>query len=429
MTQVYLHAFKRIAMDKHILNILLLFPHFYTPKDASGIRSWQIGRFLAQRGHNVTIIAPGVNLRTGKLYPEIRGKLFVELKVEGLKLIRVRNLTDFRKNAIKRISFELIYALLAFLRSMFIRHLDIIVAAYPPPILPFFGYILSRIRGIPLVFEVRDLMADALSATKYVRSKFIIETAKKLELFIARHCEHIISVSPGIINVMTKKGIKSNKFSLVTNGYEPELFDNIDFSINAREEFGWKNKFVIIYAGGLTQSYDIPTLLRAAKRLRNREEILFVIIGEGDRKSEYITYCRTNKLKNCQFINAQSRDKMPAILSEANVGVHLFPDDPLWSYVLGNKTFDYLASGLPIIYAGRGDTADLIRRAKAGIVVKPEDDEALANAILWLLKNKKQAETMGMKGRIFVKRYYRRDRLLPKFEEVLINVAKKYVSF
>ena len=52
-----------------------------------------------------------------------------------------------------------------------------------------------------------------------------------------------------------------------------------------------------------------------------------------------------------------------------------------------------------MLYAGTGDTADLIREAQAGLVVKPEDDQQLAGAIMWCKVNPEEAESMGARGR------------------------------
>jgi len=260
------------------MNILLLFPHFNPPELSSNLRSWEIGGYLAKQGHNVTVFAPGVNMRTGELFPELRGKLYKKSYINDVTLIRTRTLTRFRGSPLRRIMFEFIYAFLVFLRSLFLSKIDIVVVSYPPAMMPIFGLIIGKIKRVPLIFEVRDLMAEFLLATGYVKSSMFIKLALQIEKYVAKSCDYIIAVTPGIKRILLSKGILSNKITIVTNGYEQALFSQADYSINARSEFGWDNKFVVVYAGGLTQSYDIPTLLRAACRLKHNNEVLFVII-------------------------------------------------------------------------------------------------------------------------------------------------------
>jgi glycosyltransferase involved in cell wall biosynthesis len=405
------------------LNILLFFPHFNSPEQAGSMRSWQIGRFLARRGHRVTVFAPGVDLRSGELFPEVRGKLYAELQVDGVRLIRPYSLPQFRRSALHRLSFEVIYAFLSTAMALRVGKVDVMVAAYPPAVTPFFAFVLARILRVPYVFEMRDLMAEALSATGYVKVRLFNQLALRIENYIAGQSDHVVCVTPGIRRVLRSRGINGEKITVVTNGYEPEVFEAANYSWDPRERYGWADRFVVVYAGGLTQAYDLPTLLRAAERLKNEQDILFVIIGEGERKQEYEDFCMVRSLSNVQFIGYQRRKVMPNFLKAADLGVHLFRDHPLWTIVLGNKTFDYLASGLPMLYAGRGDTADLIQKAEAGMVVAPENDKELAEAIIWFKNNRGKSEAMGRNGRDYVTTYYNRHTLLETFEKVQLKVV------
>lgn len=407
------------------LNILLLFPHFDSLEQSGSMRSWQIGRFLASRGHNVTVFAPGVDSRSGELFPEVRGKLYWESQVDGARLIRPYSLPHFRRSAFRRLGKEIVYGILAVLKSFTISNVDIVVAAYPPAVTPALAYLMARICQVPIIFEIRDLMADALSATRYVKSGLFNRIALFVEQYIAKHSDHVICVSQGIKRIIQSRGVDESRITVVTNGYEPEVFEAADYSWNPRERFGWEDRFVVIYAGGLTQSYDIPTLLRAAKLLRNEKDLLFVIVGEGDRKQEYQQFCREHSLDNCQFIGRRPRREMPVFFAAADLGVHLFPDNPLWAYVLGNKTFDYLGSGLPMLYAGTGDTANLIREAQAGLVVKPENEQEFAEAIMWFKTHPVESRAMGRRGRDFVMKHYLRPKLSQTFESTLLKVVRR----
>lgn len=407
------------------MNILLLFPHFNTLEQASSLRSWQIGRFLARQGHDVTVFAPGVDLRSGEAFPEMRGRLYSESDADGARLIRVRSVSHLRRSAKRRLAFEVVFAVLACLRALFVRKVDVVVVAYPPAVIPIFGYFTARLRRKPVIFEVRDLLADNLLATKYVKAGLFVRLAKAAEQFVVRHCDHIIAVSNGIKKFLVEDGCSPEKISVVTNGYEPEVFEAADYSHDLRQEFGWGDRCVVVYAGGLTQAYDIPTLLRCAERLKEHEDLLFAIVGEGDRKEEHKRFCSERGLTNCQFIGYQPRKRMPVLLAAANIGVHMFKADPLWAYVLGNKPFDYLGSGLPMIYAGIGDTAELIENSGGGLVVTPEADDELAAAILRLKENPQEAEAMGEKGREYVLKHFNRRDLLGAFELVLQEVANR----
>lgn len=407
------------------LRILMLFPHFNTPEQASSLRSWQLARLLVQKGHSVTVLAPAVDISTEQVLPEARGKLYSESVVEGTRLIRVYTVSRFRSSARKRLLFESVYAGLAGLRALVLGSVDVIVVAYPPAVLPVVALVVAKLRRKPLVFEMRDLMADALEATGYVSSRMLIRTARAAESLVLRFCSGVISVSPGIAKALISRGVSEDKISIVTNGYEPEAFDGADLTWNPREAYGWGDRFVVVYVGALTQSYDLPTLLRCAKRLQGEDDILFVVIGDGDRRTELERYCRDQGLKKCQFLGRRRRKEIPTFLAAADVGVHMFPDHPLWEYVLGNKLFDYFGSGLPVVYAGRGDMADLIERAHGGLVVPPEDAEKLAEGLLFLKSHPREAKAMGERGRRFVLEHYHRRDTAARFEAALVRLLRE----
>lgn len=399
--------------------ILLLFPHYNNLDEASSLRSPQIATYLVGKGYDVTVFAPGVNLRSQKILPELVGKLYSDIYVDGVRVIRPRSLQKFRRSFFHRLAFEALFALGVAALLFKVKRPDVVMGAYPPALLPQIGLIFCRLRRIPFIFEVRDLMADALLANEYSKSRIFNKAAVFVENLIYKYCSHIVTVSDGIKRIIVEKGYEPEKITPVKNGYEPQVFEQADHSLKPRVAFGWGEKFVAIYAGGLTQSYDIPTMLATAERLIDNMDILFVIIGDGHKKEEYKRHCKDKGLENVQILDSLPRKSMPALLSSANVGLHLFPDDPLWSYVLGNKPFDYLGSAIPMIYCGTGDTAELIVNAEAGFVVHPERPAELVEKILWLKDNPKEANAMGERGRVYVQTEFNRFKLLEKLEDVL----------
>jgi glycosyltransferase involved in cell wall biosynthesis len=405
------------------LRVLLLFPHYGSLEEATSLRSSQIGIFLARKGHQVTVFAPGVDIRTERLLPELSRRLYSDKMIDGVRVIRPRCIENFRRSMLRRLMFEIFFAFGVIALLFRISRPEIIVGAYPPAVLPSAGLLISKILRVPYIFEVRDLMADALSANQYSKSLLFNKISAWVENVIYKRSTHIVTVSNGIKKRIITKGISSKKITPVINGYEPQVFQHADYGFQPREKFLWQDRFVVIYAGGLTQSYDIPTLLKAAELTKERKDILYVIIGEGERKRDYVDHCRRMSLSNVQILDSMPRKMMPALLSSANVGVHLFPDNPLWSYVLGNKPFDYLGSGIPMIYCGTGDTAELILNARAGFVVHPERPRDLVEKILWLRDNPGEAAAMGARGREFVEKHFNRFKLLEEFNDIILNIA------
>jgi len=407
------------------LKILLVFPHYDSPDRPGSVRSWQIGRYLAGRGHDVTVIAPGVDMLSALLFDEMKGKLYAESQVDGVRLIRVYSLPQFRRSALHRLLFEIVYGTLAVLKFFVIPGVDIVVASCPPAVAPYMAYLMARIRRVPFVFEVRDFMAGALFANKYIRLDWFRRVAEWAERYLATHSDHVIAAGRSMERILCSRGVDESRMTLVEQGYEPEVFEAADYSWDPRQRYGWGDRFVVAYVGALNQTVDIPTLLEAAKRLQTEDSLLFVIVGDGQRKREYQQFCDDNSLDNCQFIGSQPRRQVPVFLAAANLGVNMLRDDPLWEYYVGNKVFDYWGSGLPILYSGIGELADLVREAGAGLVVEPENDQALAEAIMWFKTHPQEMEAMGACGRSFVLEHYLRSKVLEPLEPALVGLVRK----
>jgi len=410
---------------KSRLRIVLLFPHYGSIEHTGSLRSPQIANYLANKGHSITVFAPGVELQKGKMFSELKGRLYSKTLIHAVNVIRLRCLPNFRKSMIHRLLFECFFALSVGVLFFKVERPDIIIGAYPPAVLPTVGLFISKLLKVPYIFEVRDLMADALVANKYSKSNLFNKIAAFFENLLYRKADYIVTVSDGIKRIIVSKGISEDKITPVKNGFEPQVFENVDYSFDPRIDWEWSRRFVVIYAGGLTQSYDIPTLLKAAESTRNDKDILYVILGEGEKKESYKELCRVKALNNIQILDSVPRKKMPAILSCANVGVHLFPDNPLWSYVLGNKPFDYLGSGIPMIYSGTGDTAELVLNAKAGFVVHPERPSELVEKIRWLKDNPNEAKDMGKRGQEYVKTHFNRFELLRPLDVLLDKIMTR----
>lgn len=187
---------------------------------------------------------------------------------------------------------------------------------------------------------------------------------------------------------------------------------------------GLGNKFIVLYAGMMGYIPDIMTLLNVACELKDNKDIQFVFIGTGQREDEYKQFCKDNQLGNCHFLGVVPRNMIPLFCTSANVNINLFPKGDYGSIFLGNKTFDYMASGRPMIYVGDGGgTSTLLRESGGGIVVPAEDVCGIKLAIINLYNNPDLCLEMGEKGRQYIYNNYSASQLMPKIETLIQNVV------
>ena len=122
---------------------------------------------------------------------------------------------------------------------------------------------------------------------------------------------------------------------------------------------------------------------------------IFQHLGNGEKKEEYINFCKKNNLSNVLFLPAVPRKEARNLISQIDICIQPLPNNEHFFSTLTSKTFDYLALGKPIIFCGSGDTAELLQKSGGGVVVPPEDDKPLAEAILMLAENKNLRQKMS----------------------------------
>lgn len=407
------------------MNILFLTHHFQASDQPGAPRPWKIAEFLRDRGHEVTVITAGVQYMTGKLSDEVKGHLWITKKIENLTIIKTSGIANYRTSVKRRITSYLIYSFCAFLSGLTVRKPDLVLVATTPLFVTASGYVLSKIKRARFVIEIRELFPEEAFELGYIKSGFLIRILESYQRFFRKRADRIIALTPGIREILIKKGIGEDKMELITNAYDgDENLNNMGLGKdNVKKRFGWDANFIVLYTGGFGQVNELMTLVKAAQLLRAYENIIFVLIGAGERKKEYVHFCTKRNLLNCCFLSAMPRKEMFLFYRAADICVQLTPKGEFWKCVLSNKIFDYLASRCPVVFGGAGDTADLLEKANAGLVVEPQNPEALAEAILYLYYHPEKRKEMGENGSEHIRKHYARNKLLKSLEDVLLEAA------
>jgi glycosyltransferase involved in cell wall biosynthesis len=201
---------------------------------------------------------------------------------------------------------------------------------------------------------------------------FTISHSLSLELQKYNHQRRIYIVHPWSDNEFIKPLIKDNN-SFVR---EHHLF----------------NKFIILYSGNLGLTHDIESLIEAAGLLENKEDIVFIIIGEGPKLSKINHIVSDKKFKNILLLPWQASENVPFTFASADIGVVTLGEGSEGISV-PSKTFSYLAAGSAlIVIAEPGSEAErLVEEYQCGVVARPGDTQFIADAIIRL---KNQPDTL-----------------------------------
>jgi glycosyltransferase involved in cell wall biosynthesis len=404
------------------VNILLIHQYFLEKDDPGGSRFNEMARIWVGMGHNVTVVAGMLNYVTGKVPGKYNGLKYEFSGYEpGLDVLRCHVSPSYYANFLGRLwaYFSFVwYAILGCIFKLKGRKYDVIIATSPPLFIGIVAYVVSRIKKVPYVFEVRDLWPESAVDTGVLTSKLLITFSYWLEKFIYRKAALINVLTPAFRkNLIEKKGVLPEKIVFIPNacdfGLSDHLLQGFD-SHELRKQLGWQNDFVVTYVGvhgvanHLIQLVDTAELVKA-------DNVRIVLIGGGAQKEELKKEVASRNLDNVTFIDpVPKRDVMKFILA-SDVGASVLKRVDTFKTIYSNKTFDYMACQRPILMVIDGVSRELVEEAQCGLYAEPENVEEIARQILELKRDSVRSRMMGLNGYSFAKSQFDRDVLAKKY--------------
>lgn len=361
---------------------------------------------LKAQGHEVEVLTGFPNYPGGKLYPGYRVRLFQREVMQGIPINRVALFPSHDRSSVKRILTYLSFSLSAlFLGPLLVKRPDV-VYVYNLITLSWTAVLLRKISGCKIVYDVQDLWPESVSSSGMLNSRMFQGVLKRWCGWAYRQADKIAVLSPGFKEALVERGVAREHIEVIYNWCDEAAGLGKEESVDFREQFGLTETFNIVFAGTMGRMQGMDTVLAAASLSRNEmPTVRFVLVGGGVELERLKSKAASLMLENVVFIPRQPMQEMNRIWSIADVLlVHLI-DNPLFRITIPSKTQAYLAVGIPIIMAVRGDAARLIQQAGAGIGCSPEDPGELLSAIRKLFAmTVEERKRMGEKGKVF---YYR----------------------
>ncbi|KPU45363.1 alpha-D-kanosaminyltransferase [Oxobacter pfennigii] len=406
----------------------ILFLTQYCPPEvgAPQNRIFEFAKQLKKLGHDITILTAMPNYPKGEIFEGYKGKLTLRETIEGIDIIRTwiyatKN-TGFIPRIINYLSFTITSVIFGLPMT---GKQDVVITESPPLFLGYSGFLISRLKGAKYVFNVSDLWPESAIKLGVLNDKLLIGLSTWLEEFSYKKSHLITGQTMGIVNNIIDRGFGNGKVHLITNGVDSELFKPQNRNDETRRQFNIEGKFAVCYAGihGIAQGLEI--IINTAKELKGYKDISFVFIGEGPEKEKLMSMVKEFELDNVQFYPLQPKKNMPNIIASMDATIIPLKKLDLFKGALPSKMFEALSSELPIILSVEGEAEELIKKAKAGICVEPENHMEVKDAVLKLYENPELCKELGENGRKYVMENYSRQTITKRFESLLIDIMKK----
>jgi glycosyltransferase involved in cell wall biosynthesis len=406
------------------MNILLVHQMFYVPSDPGGTRHYEFGRHLEKVGHKFTVVTSDITYFSGSA-KVARRRLVNEEQVDGLRVLRAYTYASLHKSFRWRVVSFLSFMLTSIWAGLRAGPVDLVIGTTPPIFQAISAWAIAFLRRRPFLLEVRDLWPEFAIEMGVLKHPLLISLSRWLERFLYRRAVHILVNSPAYRDYMIRKGIAPEKVTVICNGVDPEMFRPDARGERFRQEWNLDKQFVVTYAGALGLANDIPTILRAANRLRNFANIRFLLVGDGKERPNLEEEARSLALSNVIFTGPRPKTEMGAILAASDVCLATLMNIPLFATTYPNKVFDYMAAGRPTILAIDGVIREVVEKGEGGIFVSPGDDAALATAIENLYGDTDRCHAMGQAAREYVCNHFNRRQQARDFAALVERLGNK----
>jgi glycosyltransferase involved in cell wall biosynthesis len=412
------------------MRILLIHQYYLEQEDAGGSRFNEMTKIWAAEGHQVTVIAGMIHANASKKYPRYKGLFFHKENYEAnIEVLRCHVSESYNVNFLGRLwgyfSFVFSSLLGAFFKVK--GPFDLVLVTSPPLFVGITGLVVSKLKGIPLVFEVRDLWPESAIDTDVLTNRFLIKAAYWFEKTMYQNASLINVLTPAFERTLVdKKGVPPGKVIMIPNAADFSLSDHLLNKVDKaafRKELGWEGKFVIIYVGAHGVANHLEQILETAALLKD-EPVHFALIGDGMRKNALKQLAASMQLNNLEFIDPVNKEKVYEYIISADAGCSALKKVDTFKTIYSNKTFDYMGCQTPIFMLIDGISRELVETAQAGIYVEPENAVEFAEKIRWALNHRDETKQMGMNGYDYAKVNLHRSVLAARYLENLVRLGK-----
>jgi glycosyltransferase involved in cell wall biosynthesis len=288
---------------------------------------------------------------------------------------------------------------------------------------------IARLSGAKFVFELHDLWPMSLieigGMSRYHPFVRICAVAERATY---RKADLVVSILPEVSPHVTKMGLPAERLAVIPNGIEPPPEESpsdegLPESIAAAlDQADACQKYIVVYTGSHGMPNALDTLLDAASTLRDKP-VLFILVGNGHERERLLKRVDAEKLSNVLMFPAVQKAQVPLLLKRAHLAYLGAPKQSLYRFgVSPNKMIDYMAAGLPILFAVEAGNNPVLD-ANCGISVAAEDPSALAGAVCSMMRlPREQLDMLGRNGQRYVSDHHLYNVLARRFLEAVDRV-------
>ncbi|MFZ4112398.1 MAG: glycosyltransferase family 4 protein [Ilumatobacteraceae bacterium] len=406
--------------------IIVLCPHFAPDTAPTGDVITRIVQEFVAEGQRVHVVTSLPWYRTHSIETGWTGRLVRREKTAWGSIIRVhpfpgKSKSNLLRRAIGFGAFSAVAGVCTVFAGGIQRRPAAVISMSPPLTLGLTGWLASRIRRCPSVFNIQDVFPDAAIETGAITNARIIAVSRWLERVSYHQSDAVVVLSEDLrTNVLAKIAPKhQHKVHVIPNFVDSDRITPRDRMTPYRTELRIGTEPVVMYAGNVGYSQSLTMMLHAAREL---PEVTFVINGDGAARSELER--DAVGLSNIRFSGYQPAERVPEVLATADI--HVVPlRAGLGAVSVPSKTYSILAAGRPVVAAIDAGTevTRILELSGAGVSVAPDEPVAFTEALRAMVNSGSAATEAGARGRLWVESHVSPARVAHSYLDVIASLG------
>lgn len=364
------------------MRIVYLCQHFPPETGAPQIRVYEVSKELLAQGHDIQVVTAFPHHPHGIIPEEYKGKKYELEKWDGIPVHRTWIYPSKKGTFYKRLVSYFSFTFSSFYGLLKSGKVDVIIVNSPPIFLGLTGLISAKLKGAKFVFNVADVWPESAVKLGLVKNKFFIKLAEILESFLYKHSWKIATATDGIRSYIINHSQPEDKVFVLPNGVNTNFFQPREKDAEYVEKFNLQNKFVFSYGGNLGYAQGLEYILHAAKNMQEMvPNAFFLIAGAGPEEEKLHQLAEELGLTNIAFLGHLPLTEMPKLFSVTDVSIVPLRDIQLFEGARPSKIFPAASSGVPVLYCGKGESAEIVTKNNIGLVAKPENVDSIVDTM------------------------------------------------
>lgn len=347
-----------------------------------------------------------------------------EHKLEFVNYVELPFAFD-RGNSRDKLVKTILWAFLAPLWSFWLRRKEKIGLFYCDDSVPYYGFLTKLCVGkTKVIIRLGDLQSGYRFADQGALKELLFKLVLALEVFMWRTVDGIVAISQPFKDFVVRQGIDKVKVGLVEESIDLEKFSSREGGV-LKEKFSVRGEPLMMFHGALLSCKGLETLIRAVPLVVQKyPQAVFVIAGGGGEEEKLKVLGRELvEQGNLVFTGWYSHNDLPKMMGDVDVGVIMRSGNMANNFVVTTCLLEFWASEKPIVVPRLEAMRGVVKEGVNGVFFEPDNEQDLAEKILYLLDHKELWEKMGREGRETARRVFDKDLIGKKMAQTLIEMS------